>query len=772
MRYTPHDFKAGQHLYAEQLNEMDAQITCLSEDVYGEDQEVYVETPLTFYASGGIVRDASGKIDVGGSGVYKFICWAVGDFDKLRLKYTAYDSDAYYKAVDYIFSDDNNNVLLVLDNVYDAVTDVDIMVDVPDGATRVWVNTRFKVNGSDTAELSWVLDASGLTPTGEVVSNGIKQRMLDVEHTADQAINAARKVDKIIDLFQAGDVETKLQPFDGGGVAKNIDGKVAEGGSGVYKYYVYRLGNIDKMRIHTTSLDTDSYYSAPEYMFVDNDKNVILDGNRNNPTLTDVNEVVDVPSGATRLYVNTRIKVNGSDAQQLDWVAEVYSVVPSDNLIVAEKTVYVAPNGNDNNSGEQSSPLATVNKALEIGASAVVLMGGQYRQTIDLSKCVHSHLSVYPLVPDKAVQFIAPDCVLSSAETLVSGKVYSASITPVLTSSDYWIFQDGIDDESTFIPSNERHAMQKGYRCRCTDTAITVCEATTKAAAITEIQGADDYRYFYDASEKKIYFSRPSVVNAEHPICFGTGVKFFQNGSRKQRLSVSGVEVKYMEFNITNLTDAKITDCKVTNTKGYGNFVYDKSMNVTLLRCEAGRCYSGFNGDGINGHSTNTGDAFAKQTTATIIDCWVHDVRDDGFSDHERSESTIYGGLYEYNGKAGISPSYGSHCCCYNVYSRKNYGGFRISGKVEAAEGGVGSQLVCYGCIAESNRRGGTYTGFYAIDDGEMILTQCISIDNHTGYYADAATARIDMLDCRSLDDDRTVMGEGIIRKRASSIIS
>ena len=222
--------------------------------------------------------------------------------------------------------------------------------------------------------------------------------------------------------------------------------------------------------------------------------------------------------------------------------------------------------------------------------------------------------------------------------------------------------------------------------------------------------------------------------------------------------------VEYMAFNVGGMSRASLKDCKASNVYGAGAFVYDKSASIEFVRCEAARCYYGERGDGFNGHSANTGDPFSKQTTALLVDCWAHDNADDGYSDHERSETTIIGGLYEYNGKAGVTPAGGSHCTCYNVISRKNYRGFLYTNSAVAEEGGKGGQMMCIGCVADNNNRdASTQVGFAVSGAGNSaLLINCKSIGHRVGYLC-GETSGMRLVDCGSLNDTAVKSGSNIV---------
>ena len=136
----------------------------------------------------------------------------------------------------------------------------------------------------------------------------------------------------------------------------------------------------------------------------------------------------------------------------------------------------------------------------------------------------------------------------------------------------------------------------------------------------------------------------------------------------------------------------------------------------------------GSTGDGFNmTPQIGTERPFAKDSTHTLIDCWSHDNRDDGYSDHGRSEGTIIGGLYEHNGKGGIAPAIGSHDTAYHAVVRSNASGVLLAGNT-LGDGGIGTQVECFGVVAIGNAY--NFNCVASADSSNlcvMVLNQCIS---------------------------------------------
>lgn len=417
------------------------------------------------------------------------------------------------------------------------------------------------------------------------------------------------------------------------------------------------------------------------------------------------------------------------------------------------KTAYVSTAGDDANDGSKDSPFATVSRALEVGASRVLVRGGRYFEQISLAGGADISITSY----DEAErpEFLAPDCILATSSSSVSGylNVQKATVSGFAPNSyNIWIFLDGVHDQKTLISDAERLPMQRGQEHRCCDTVIKRCTSTALSDALAEIEGAGEYKWYLD--DDALYFSSPQAPSASHPLMKCEGTALFAGGGRNVSLHVSGIVCKYHSFNVNKMAKADITDCMVANVFGAGAFTYDQCLDAHFTRCEAARCFYGSTkGDGFNGHSVKTGDPLAKQTLCTLDDCWAHDNCDDGYSDHERSETVIQGGLFEHNGKAGVTPSYGSHCSCYGVVSRHNMNGFYYTGETAQDEGGKYGQMLCVGCLAEENTVGnGQRAGFRVDGTGNSaLLIGCKSVGNNVGYRTDS-NSQIKLIDCGSID--------------------
>lgn len=631
------------------------------------------------------------------------------------------------------FYDVDYNAIGVNSNVGDNGTVCSTVA--PEGARYLRIST------SDA--IGWLLTPDSALALAAIVQNTADIKSTELAALDEMAYQAALNGANAVDL-------TLLQ--NSSGVTFNADGSISVAAGGymfvpfAYRYFsgAAYVGVVSSAAERIAiGFSVDGIHSAtvdsPPYVYT--------------RTLHGVEvATIDKQAGAEAYpYAILRIdNRSGADALTISMLKIVDGGAPANDGVC-----FVSPDGLDTNPGTLQSPFATVNRALQSGASTVYLREGAYLQNIDLSLSVFKELTIASYDGTGRAVLVAPDSLISATEAKVDGysKVYSAPCSETFSSANLWIFQDGVPDERTLISDAERHPLQRGQAYRCLDTMLERCTATTFEEALAEIEAAEDFKWFAD--EGVLYFSRPNSITESNPLRGSFGTPLFANGTRAMTLHLVGIESKYQGINVSRTNGSTLTDCKASNTCHGGAFEYDQCLGVTFTRCEAARCFYGSNGDGFNAHSFNTGDPLAKQTTASLVDCWSHDNNDDGYSDHERSETTIIGGLFEYNGKAGVTPSYGSHCTCYDVTSRRNYAGFYCCGEVAEAEGGVHTQMTCHGCIAENNTRGGAMAGFRVDGAGNgMQLTNCRAIGNGTGYIIGNGDCRAKLVDCTALNNE------------------
>ena len=435
---------------------------------------------------------------------------------------------------------------------------------------------------------------------------------------------------------------------------------------------------------------------------------------------------------------------------------------------------YVSTNGDDANVGSKSMPVKTISKAVELGAEVIIIKEGVYNDTqLDLSKSIHDCVTIKGEACKKVIfKRASSKAVDSGSETLVSGytKVYSVDCSQIdYGTGEGWLFFDGLNDASQPITPQDAHPLERGLHYRNDCTKIRKTTATALADALTEIEacGANEYKWYWNGG--KLYFNRADSTSI-YPIYKPYGNYLVTRADQSVRMS--NLEFRYSALNLDGLNGVELQNVTCKYVYGAGCFTYNNSISVVLDHCEASSCFYSSVGDGFNGHANVPTDKSSKCCQITLRECWAHDNLDDGYSDHEYAETSLDGGLYEYNGGDGVVPAYGSHCECKNVYSRNNGGsGFCYSGG--SSDYGNGGQMTCYCCVSESNNTANSSSnaGFKIDTNGsKAILVDCKSISNHTAYRADGPYTYMHLIDCGHLNNDVAVTsGNGVFTKLNTS---
>lgn len=429
--------------------------------------------------------------------------------------------------------------------------------------------------------------------------------------------------------------------------------------------------------------------------------------------------------------------------------------------------VYVdAVNGNDTNPGTtESTALATFAAAFsKTGVDTTIILIGDTTERLNI-KTKSNQRSVRLIGKRGLVNRIICGTKIDSG-TLVAGttNVYQTPLSSFSAADYFQLFQHEVFDESTLIPDNERHPLQRGKTYRCDSTKIT------RVTSLDAVKTSEGYTFFYDTDAQMLYVKiKEGTTLAANPVYIPGGSGISGNDG-SVAFEMVNIECWYGSISLRFCHGGRAIDCAAKYAFGGGAWSWEAAIGVELIRCEAARAFSGSStGDGFNAHSTTTGPALAKHTVATMIDCWSHDNNDDGYSDHERCETTIIGGLFEYNVKAGLTPAFGCHDTIYNAYCRKQVNnGIALVGSATAAEGGRGSQIFVIGCICENNTNNYYVSGDKSgADENFGKFVNCISLNGSEYGYLCGTNARIELNNCTDSGSPTAKRGNVIVNNAA-----
>lgn len=488
-----------------------------------------------------------------------------------------------------------------------------------------------------------------------------------------------------------------------------------------------------------------------------------------------------IPENTTRILIRFQISgvgaaisvgdnylTKGEINKSSEWERQSIKHETTVNTTTAAVVYVDAVNGNDTNPGTtESTALATFAAAFsKTGVDTTIILIGDTTERFNI-KTKSNQRSVRLIGKRGLVNRIICGTKIDSG-TLVAGttNVYQTPLSPFLNADRFQLFQHEVFDESTLIPDNERHPLQRGKTYRCDSTKIT------RVTSLDDVKASEGYTFFYDEDAQMLYVKiKEGTTLATNPVYIPGGSGISGNDG-SVAFEMVNIECWYGSISLRFCHGGRAIDCAAKYAFGGGAWSWDAAIGVELIRCEATRAFSGSStGDGFNAHSTTAGPALAKHTVATMIDCWSHDNNDDGYSDHERCETTIIGGLFEYNVKAGLTPAFGCHDTIYNAYCRKQINnGIALVGGATEEEGGRGSQIFVIGCICENNAN-----NYYVSSDksgkdenfGKFV--NCISLNGSKYGYLCGTNARIELNNCTD-SGSPTAKGGNIVVNNAALV--
>lgn len=428
--------------------------------------------------------------------------------------------------------------------------------------------------------------------------------------------------------------------------------------------------------------------------------------------------------------------------------------------------VYVdAVNGDDTNPGTtEGAALATFAAAFsKTGVDTTIILIGDTTERLNI-KTKSNQRSVRLIGKRGLVNRIICGTKIDSG-TLVAGttNVYQTPLSSFSTVARFQLFQHEVFDESTLIPDNERHPLQRGKTYRCDSTKIT------RVGSLDAVKTSEGYTFFYDTDAQMLYVKiKEGTTLAANPVYIPGGSGIFGNDG-SVAFEMVNIECWYGSILLRSCHGGRAIDCAAKYALDDGAWSWDAAIGVELIRCEAARALSSSTtGNGFNANSTTTDPALAKHTVATMIDCWGHDNNDNGYSDHERCETTIIGGLFEYNVRGGITTAYGGHDTIYNAYCRKHVdNGIALVKSAKAEEGGRGSQIFAIGCICENNKVNYYVSGDKSgTDENFGKFVNCVSLNAHYGYFC-GTNARIELNNCTDSGSSTAKSGNVIVNNAA-----
>ncbi|WP_273994056.1 DUF1565 domain-containing protein [Vibrio parahaemolyticus] len=401
----------------------------------------------------------------------------------------------------------------------------------------------------------------------------------------------------------------------------------------------------------------------------------------------------------------------------------------------AGRTVYISPNGNDTNSGTETSPFKTLTKAVsELNSvGTVIVLDGTYgKESISVGNDGNLVIRPHGISRPKWIQGHKYEGVWAPTIDRVNIWQIDTTVAP-----NKFIFEH-LTPEG-LISDADRLPIQRGRTHRLPSFRLKPFNS------LDELDAGTPGGWLYDSGQEVLYITTPNGDDPNNHDYYRPDAALISGGQKTAHLQVDGIESWYGPINFNGLGSYLARDIRVIGSRSDG--IRRNGAKGIEYHIEAAAA----DNDGANAHNSNSeipglpsGDVPPASHVASF-DMWCHDNWDDGDSLHERCEGEYHGGLWEWNGDRGVATAYGAHVSVYSGVARDNGNngqssgdsstsgeGFGSLGTAALEEGGVGTQMICFSC--ESYRNNVNYSAYG--DKCTLTVNQSISRDARVAGYA------------------------------------
>ena len=430
----------------------------------------------------------------------------------------------------------------------------------------------------------------------------------------------------------------------------------------------------------------------------------ILDGNDiilergSDPSANVPNVTIDTPQNAKYLVVNFRPKTYPTETYMVVNGTEMPSkYVPFYNCFkltkdlyegISYEKVYVSASGNDSDDGLSfHSPLKTFQKAIDLGATTIIGIGGTYgAQTIKAENKTNLKIITDNMAynGNKTNKITIDNSKTIDFTLNASNGLYESNMTFDTGTNWYKVFID-----KTLAPIRP-DLRSESYNCILWET----CNDFTKDKKLIPVLSLDEClstqgSFYYDGTTISLNPTDGTIDNKSYRrlvIEEGNILSF----SAIQNLTLEDIEVLFPPENalyINRCSNAKVTSSNFGYSAYDTNVVTDRS-NVQFNYCKSYKA----TGDGFG--PTNSGNH-------DFINCYGFYNYDDGVSHHDGCTGRVQGGEYYNNVKGGVAPAHGAVVSMENIISHNNGYGFYCQ-----ADRNIGRNQNLMNCVAYENNYG------------------------------------------------------------------
>lgn len=379
--------------------------------------------------------------------------------------------------------------------------------------------------------------------------------------------------------------------------------------------------------------------------------------------------------------------------------------------------MFVGKSGSDSTGdGSRLKPYSTIMKAHSAlpssGGEIVVMDSDPYRETLTLDS--FGKITIRPVADNRVNLFGSNQLVVTKSTGYT--KVYQAPLAAKPTGMGSGRGEPLIAEwgtKSKPIDENKRRFLNRGQTHRLPYTEMF--EAATLAELDTP---SGNGKWWWESGT--IYFAATDGSDAR--------LKRYEARIRQVLNHTNGsIELIRVDswFSADRGMNFNGLYTKRSDCRAYGAYRDGFSDNANVT--ESYRDDGGGNGnDGFNGTVTDyaTKSDANSRLEAVYLEPWGHDNGDDGFSYHYRADSSIYGGLFQYNTKADVVHVTGANCACYDTETMGTLNGFYAA---TAPDGDAERVKTMFRCVNPVSTENGY--AYRSADNAELQLLNPIAED-------------------------------------------
>lgn len=293
------------------------------------------------------------------------------------------------------------------------------------------------------------------------------------------------------------------------------------------------------------------------------------------------------------------------------------TTIPDTNYPIPAGAIFMAANGSDSNSGTQSSPVKTLNKAIGLvpGGGTIVVRGGTYRDWYNNgsgSFQIASKGFTLQAYPHEQVWFDGTDVIPTGNWTSDGqGHWYMAWSTPQFCNGHYYDYPYNAQNSANTGPCShwDQYGNTEANYPAAGDPQMVFINGQ-RMAEVDQLSLATGGKFYYDWTNKRIYISTNPSGNTVELATRPVALVFGGSG-----LTVRGIGFKrYATNEYNNTTNAAlyvggsgqdvIENDVFTQMAGEGLALSNPQSPVINHSVFA---FNGFNGMGANGDSNSNG---------------------------------------------------------------------------------------------------------------------------------------------------------------------